>query len=220
MSKLIGSPIDHKNIGLLKLLHGLRDDIDIYYVIADYADTINQCGVGKIFFGHIQHRALESIILSICKIYERENKKKGKYSLNSIDGVFRHLHEESPKALDNLKIKGFIQKYGGSSDFGSPISEVNSTIKGFRKRYKPQLDCFETFRNKRVAHSEYDFTKDKLPSEDVMKKLFLFAADFYELVSGSFVGVGPFDLMAGRRVKASLKGLFQKLGFEDIKTDK
>ncbi len=216
MHKLMGTPIDKKNIGLSKLLYGLRQELDIYYVIADNADTIKQSGLGKIFFGYIQKLAMDSIILNICKIYEKD-------SLNSIDGVFRELDTKSPKALDGSKLEGFIKKYGGPSNIGSPISALHSTIKGFRKRYKSHLECFETFRHKMVAHSEYDFNKDKLPSKDVMEKLFLFGADFYELVSESFISdtsvqVIPFDLKAGRTVKSSLKRLFKELGFEDIKT--
>jgi len=216
MQQLIGKPIDKKNIGLSKLLYGLRQELDIYCLIGINLDIINRRGVGKLFFGHIQKLALDSITLNICKIYEKE---KTKFPLNSIDGVFHHLFEESPKAWDNSKLNAFIQKYDGPSDINSTINALDSTIKGFRKRYKSELISFATFRHKVVAHSEYDFNQDELPSCDVMEKLFLFGADFYELISDSFVGVGAFDLTAARRVRQSLKRIFQELGLEDIKTD-
>ncbi len=216
MSKLIGTPIDQKNIGLSKLLYELRQNLDIYCLIFVNANSIKQRGVGRNFFGYIQKLAMDSIILNICKIYEKEEKK---YPLNSIDGVFNHLIMESPRALDDSNIKGFIQKYGGPSDVDSQMDALQLTIERFRDAYKDELTRFKTFRHKMVAHSESDFNKDKLPSVDVMEKLFLFGADFYELVSDSFIGVGPFDFMTWRRVKYSLTRLLQELGFQDIKTD-
>jgi len=216
MHKLIDTTIDKKNIGLSKLLYELRQNLDVYYVIADNADAINKSGIGKNFFGHIQKLAIDSIILSICKIYEKEEKK---YPLNSIDGVLHHLIVESPRPLDNSKLKYFIQKYGRSSEISVPISMVTSAIKEFRKRYKSELKCFETFRHKMVAHSEFGFDKDELPSEGMMEELFCFAADFYEVVSDSFVGVGPFNFMTWRRVKYSLERLLQELGIENISMD-
>ena len=215
MKTLIGTPIDHKNIGLVKLLYELRQDIDIYCLISINDDGINQRGVGKSFIFRLRQLVIKSIALSICNIYEYKNK----YELYSIHGVLINLPNEVRTTLDDNKLKAFIQKYNGLLTSDNSISAIESTIKGFRKRYKDELNRFKAFRDKKVAHSEFGFTGDSLPSYDMMEKLFYFGADFYELVSASFVGVDPHDLRGQGPVKTSLKRLFQELGIKDIKTD-
>jgi len=215
MHKLIDTPIDQKNVGLAKLLYGLRQDLDIYCLISVNTDKIKERGIGKSFFWHLRQLALWSITLNICKIFEEE---KG-YELNSIRGVFRHLITETPTTLDDAKLRDFIRKYHGPSDFGSPISALQSTIDGFRDKLKVELDRFKAFRDKKAAHSEYGISIQTLPSYDVMESLFSFGADFYDLISAAFVGVGPFDLRTKRKVKVGLKRLLQELGLEAIKTD-
>ena len=215
MYKLIDTPIDEKNIGLARLLYELRQDLDIYCLISVNADRINQRGVGKSFFGHLQQLALRSITLNICKIFEEE---KG-YELNSIGGVLRHLLTEAPTTLDDAKMRDFIRKYNGPSDFGNPICTLQSTIDGFREKFKIELDRFKAFRDKKAAHSEYGIVIETLPSYDVMENLFCFGADFYNLVSAAFVGIVPSDLKTERRVKVGLKRLLEELGLGAIKTN-
>lgn len=214
---LIGTSIDDKNISLAKLLFGLRQDLDIYWLIGINIASINQRGIGKDFWGHLQWLALESISLSISKIYEKE--KENVYELNSIDGVIRHLSAGTPPALDAGKLKSFIQKYRGSTEVTSPISSLQLTTVGFRDKYHDDLRRFKEHRDKKAAHSEYGFNSEALPSYDVMEKLFVFGADFRDLVSAVFVGVGPCDLKTARTVKFALKSIFQELGVQGIKDD-
>jgi hypothetical protein len=70
MEDLLGSSIDHKNIELAKILFSLRHDLDIHCVIGVNATQINQSHPGRFFLGHVAMRALESIVLAICKVYE------------------------------------------------------------------------------------------------------------------------------------------------------
>lgn len=212
--ELIGTSIDDKNIGLAKLLYGLRQDIDTYCLISVNATEIRECGAG-IFFGHVQMRAIESIALCICKIFEDEQG----YELQSIGGVTRNLLTKSPACLDDLRIDEFVQKYGGASSADSPIGKLQDTIKRFREKYKDELERFKTFRDKGVAHSEYAANIDSLPSYDVIEKLFFFGADFYRLVSAAFVGVGPDDLKSNRPVKVNLGRLLEKIGLTNIRAN-
>lgn len=212
--ELIGTPIDHKNIGLAKLLYGLRQDLDTYCLISVNATEIKECGAG-VFFGHIQMRNIESIALSICKIFEDE---KG-YELNSISGVARYLITQPPTCLDNSRVNEFVLRYDCASSADSPIGKLQSTLEEFRAKYKDELERFKSFRDKVVAHSEYDASRDSLPSYDVMEKLFFFGADFYRLVSAAFVGVGPDDLRTNRPVKVSLRRLLENIGLKLVQTD-
>ena len=129
MNTLIGTPVDRKNIGLVKLLSILRQDLDIYCLISVNAISITQRGVGSSFFARIQELVIESIALSIYKIYEKENN----YELNSIHKVFRHLSKDALTTLDDEKLKEFIRNYNGLLSIGNPIDSLESTIKGFRK---------------------------------------------------------------------------------------
>jgi hypothetical protein len=88
MEELFGSPIDHKNIGLAKILFSLRQDLDIHCLIRVNGSQIDHHRPGNWFLGHVTMRALESIVLAICNIYEDEN---GRYELNSIQGVLNSL---------------------------------------------------------------------------------------------------------------------------------
>ena len=210
----MGTQIDKKNIGLARLLAGLRDDLDIYCLISVNADNINQKGIGKLFLGHIQQRAIESISLCIYKIYEYQNK----HELNSIAGILRNLNKVDSTGLNERELLDFIQKYGGPLELDDRISALEKTFKKVKKKYRDDLKRFETFRHKKIAHSEYSNAIESLPSYDVMQQLFNFGVEFYELVSSVFIWVVPADLR-NRRVKISLKRLLQELGIKDIKDD-
>lgn len=212
--ELIGTSIDKKNIGLAKLIHGLRQDMDVYCLIATNATEINECGAG-VFFGHIQMRVVESIALCICKIFEDEKK----YELESISGVVRYLVAQPSTCLDESRVNEFLLSYGCASSADSPIGKLQSAIEGFRYKYKDELEGLKTFRDKKAAHSEYGASINSLPSYDVMEKLFFFGADIYGLVSAAFVGVGPDNLKTNRPVKVSLKRLLEKIGLKIVQTD-
>ncbi len=215
MNELIETKMDHKNIGLLKTLYHLRQDLDVYCLVSVNAKKINQKNVWKSFFGHIQQLSMASIVLSICKIFENEKRNE----LNSISGVLRHVVNEVSLALDHTKLSKFIKKYNGPSDDKDTISALSSTVAGFVNRYSKELEAFKMSRDKMLVHSEYGFKPSDLPSFDVMEKLFDFGLAFYSLVSDAFIGVGSYDLNDVRRVKGSLKTIFNELGLEEIKTE-
>ncbi len=76
MDNLVGSKIDHKNIGLVKTLHQLRQELDVYCLISVNASRMNQENIGKYFFGHLQQLSIVSVALSICKIFEKETRNE------------------------------------------------------------------------------------------------------------------------------------------------
>ncbi len=75
-----------------------------------------------------------------------------------------------------------------------------------------------------VAHSEFGFNIDNIPSYDVMECLFDFGADFYKLVSQDFisnasVSVVPCDLNSNRKVRTGLSRILSEHCLADIKTE-
>lgn len=211
---MLNSKIDDKNSGLLKNLYWLRQELDVYCMISVNADSINNRGVGKSFFGFLQNSCIDLIALNIYKIYEYEKQ----YELNSIEGVLKNITSKQLSALDSSRIGDFILKYDGPNK-DELLSALSSTVAGFKKKYHNELKRFETFRHKKVAHSEYGFNVDSVPSYGVMECLFNFGADFYMLVSDTFVSVVPCDLNSDRKVKVGFKRVLHELGITDIKTE-
>jgi len=225
---MLNSKMDNKNIGLLKNLFWLRNELDVYCLIAVNAESINKKGAGKSFWGLLQGSCLKLIALSICKIFECEKQNKQgrvKYELNSIDGVLRYLVNEKPSASDSSCVCDFICRYGHSPNEDELLSGLSSTVAGFKKKYENELKRFKTYRDKDVAHSEFKVAHSKLesnldlPSYDVMERLFDFGADFYKLVSRAFISVVPCNLNSDRKVKVGLKRVLHELGLTDIKTE-
>jgi len=216
---MINSKVDDKNIGLLRNLFWLRQELDVYCLIAVNQDSINKKGVGKNFFVFLRRSCIDLITLNICKIYEYEKQ----YELNSIEGVLKHITSEQLSALDSSHIDDFIRKYD-SSDKDESLSTLSSTVAGFKKKYQNELERFKIYRDKGVAHIEFGFNPNDLPPYDVMERLFNFGSEFYMLVSAAFVStasvsVVPCDLNSDRKVKVGLKRVLHELGLTDIKTE-
>ena len=216
MEGLLGSSIDEKNIELAKILFSLRHDLDVHCLIGLNTSQIEQTGQGKFFFGHVQRRVLDSIILAICKVYEDE---KG-YELNSIQGVINSLAKNNATpSMSEQRVRDFVREYGGPSEERDPSKALRSTVDLLKNKYAEDLKRFKTARDKVVAHSEYQAMIKTVPSFDCMEKLFEFGADFYGAVSHSFIGCGPDDLRKRREVKRDFCKLLKAIGVKDIKTE-
>lgn len=222
MNKLLNGKIDNKNIGLVKNLWQLRQALDVYCLISANAVAINQKGGEKTFFGFVQSLCLRSIALDICKIFEDEKKgKRGKvkYELNSIDGVLRAIEDENLSVLDSSRVCGFLEKYGRGRGQEGLLSALSSAVAEFKKNHQKELKEFQTVRDKWIAHSEYEFSWENLPSYDVMEQLFDFGWEFYSVISEAFISVGPCKLDSSRQVRVSMEKMLSELGLGDIKTE-
>ncbi len=220
VNKTLNSKMDNKNISLLKNLFWLRQELDVYCLIAANQESINKKGAGKNFFGFLRRSCIDLIVLNICKIYEYEKA----YELNSVEGVLKHITDGRLSALDSSSVCDFICKYENSPNEDELLSSLSSTVAGFKKKYENELERFKIHRDKVVAHSEFGFNPNNLPSYDVMECLFDFGADFYMLVSASFistdsVSVVPCDLNSNRKVKIGLTKILSEHGLTDIKTE-
>jgi len=216
---MLNSIIDNKNIGLLKNLYQLRQELDVYSLISANAGGINRRSSGRYFFGFLQQSCVNLIALDICKIYEYQKN----YELNSIEGVLKHIKRECITGLNSPRIYEFANKYGHKPNGSDVLSALSSTVKDFKMKYRNELERFKTCRDKRVAHSELDYNVDSLPSYDVMERLFSFGDDFYKLVSTDFVStdsvsVVPCDLNSyvHRRVRTDFRKLLQELGLKNV----
>ena len=224
MNDLLNSTIDNKNIGLLKNLWELRQALDVYELISANAKGINERGIGRNFFGFLRASCLHLITLYICKVFEAEEKpdKQGKvkHELSSIDGVLKSSATANLNVLDPKEINGFVRQYSHGQCGDGTLSAISLTVRDFKARYKKELKRFQEARDKWGAHSEFGFSPEDLPSYDIMERLFDFGHDFYRLVYHAFITcVVPCDLNADRKVKASLKKVFEELGIKEIRTE-
>lgn len=74
----LGSPIDLKNINLAKILYALRQDLDIHCLLSVNWSSIEARNAGYLFFSQVRYRAIDPIVLGVCKVYEKEDR----YGLN------------------------------------------------------------------------------------------------------------------------------------------
>jgi hypothetical protein len=222
MNDMMNSIMDKKNIGLLKTLWELRQALDVYSLIAGNWDAIQKGGVGKNFFIFLRESCLHLITLDTCKVFEKEkDDKQGrvKYEVNSIEGVLRSHAIGKPDVLDPGGTNDFVRKYSHGRCEDGTLSAISLTVEDFRGQYRKELDRFKTVRDKWVAHSDFGFTPESLPSYDIMERLFDFGHDFYRVVSRAFISVGPTDLNTDRPVKANFRRVLKSLGMEEIRTD-
>ncbi len=216
MESLLGSPVDDKNIGLAKILFSLRHDLDLHCLMGLNAVEINRTYPGKFVLPHMAMRVLDSIVLAICKIYENE---RG-YELNSIQGVLNSLSQKGlGERMHDSNVRDFLRRYDGPAEYKNILAALQTTVDAFKKNYGAELERFKIARDKVVAHSEHQANINTLPSFDTMEKLFFFGADFYVVVSNSFVGCGPDDLKNRREIKRDFERLLAIMGIRDIKTE-
>lgn len=212
---LVGKPIDRKNIDLAKVVFGLRQDLDVHAMLAGNWNMIKERSFGIPFFTQVRYRALDSIVLGVCKIYENEKRNR----LNSIDAIVTELCKLKPKSLDDAAMNTFLKTYKRSLNKKSQAKALRSTLDQFRSKYSAELKSFRIARDKVIAHTEYDALIKTVPSYDVMERLFEFAADFYATITSSFVGGSPDDLRKNRPVRTSLRRLLSEIGLSNLKID-
>jgi len=217
----VKSILDQQNIDLAKIIYSLRQDLDIYELIAANVIGLQKLGQGKTYFLWAVNSAVNAIAIQICKIYEKEKKRGGEviFELNSIDGVMRTLRDPSAEIIDEGPLHQFIDKYSNSPQSLDLKSALALTCEEFREKNKESIEKLQTHRNKRGAHSEQGFIPINLPSYDAFEQLFNFAHDFYQTILGSFLGGQGEDMNAIRQVRVALRFILDKHGLEEIKNE-
>jgi hypothetical protein len=214
MDSYLGTDVDFKNIDLSKTLFDLRQDLDIHCLISANAEELQKRHLANIF-QQIRRRAIAAIVLGICKIYEPEKR----FELNSIAGIMKSLIAKSAKPRNSSHLKVFILKYDNDSISAVSTNDLLETVERFKMRFARDLGRLKTARDKVIAHSEFLANVEDVPSYDVMERLFIFGAEFYEVIAHEFVGVGPDDLKTNRPIKISFQRLLSQLGLTEIRTD-
>ena len=207
---MISPKVDPKNVGLVKLVYRLRQSIDLYRIIGMNVEAIKQSAGGPTFWAHVQVLALESVALSVCKIYEHEKHNE----LNSIPGIIDHLSTVCP-AEQKISVDRFLERFGGALGSTDLLEQLRTVFKKFCSDHSVSLQKFRVYRDKVGAHSEHGAALDSLPSVDEFEQMFEFADSFYRLVSGGLLNIGP--ALVGAHVAVDVVAVLKRLGIVNPK---
>lgn len=181
-----------------------REALGVHMAIAEKSDFLNHSGYRHIF-GGIQRQALGAFILSLCKLFERRNKKHPNYSIPTALVHFRSVSidiavpDQSAAKLDEY-IRTEIDPSFSVHDPLKAITAAHMVCTHFEEqcpRTPPRagkildatLDALKVLRDKRVAHHE-DNSLVGLTSTDLDSaiELLCFAQTFVNIVGYGFFG--------------------------------
>jgi predicted DNA-binding mobile mystery protein A len=205
----VSERVDGKNIGLAKQLYWLRQNLSLYEIISVNAGKIKEVGASDALFGHLQRLALEAIVLTLCKVYEREKTN----DLYSIDGVIGALATTSFNETQCRAAERFAARHGIHRECNDPKTFFRSVLGSFITGHADAFVELKRFRDKFAVHSEHGYELETLPSFELFDTFYQFAYDFYFLVSDQVIGVGP-SLMS-LHVGSGLSRLLQKIGISN-----
>lgn len=179
---------DDKNIGLAKMIFWLRQNLELYELITANVENLKAVGASEALFSHIQRLAMESIAVTICKVYEEEKRNE----LNSIIGVINALPEGiSYTQAKRHSVERFAEKHGMRKECEYPREYLAQLLSEFTVAHAESFSSLRRFRDKFASHSEHKFELGALPSLEEFEALYAFADGFYRLISEEFLEVGP-----------------------------
>ena len=207
--------IDDSNLQIMQMLIHAKSSLDIYDLISTNAKAINQKPRNGDFWGFVQKLVMDSLILNLCKIFEKH--KVSGYEQNSISRITTFIKNNSlePKHLDF--IGGFLEKYATEVQYEYKgeftIYDFCEVCRKFNSKYEDALYKLKTARDKAVAHNEARQQVTHIASLSDIEKILDFGYDFYATISNAYIGVGPIDIRNHNRKKNNLGYLFKQLGF-------
>ena len=209
--------LDSRNIELSKLLLFFKQSLDLERIIGLNVDDILQSGCGKHFWAHVQRLALESCVINICKIYEREKN----FELNSMHSILEFIKNNELRPNDITPIDMFLKDYRFLPEGkNSRIEELERARLSFCSKHKKSFERFIYARNKIITHSEVDAQLDLLPSHTVMQDILLFGIRFTQMITKAYLeNVEPSLIQNNEYILSSAYRVLEKLGISHIKRE-
>ena len=200
--QVLNSELDMKNVGLMHTLADLRTNLDIYEILMANIEEIRAIGSGKSFFNFIRQQSIQHIALGLRKVFENEKR----HPLTSLDGVIKSM-------LDNS------HKYQVPTEKIEKIQHTKTELSKICKRLGSELNSLKIYRDKVIAHSEFEPDVESLPSFDAMTELYNFAYGVYALLSKEVVHVHPLPLGMDPKPKIALISVLSKFGVSEVKQE-
>lgn len=178
--------------------------IGIYISLAEHAKLLNQSS-HRTLFGFIQQQSFAGFVMSVSKLFERQNPRYPNYSIptalsylldnialvpvpvncpfkferfiqNNIDSSFHIQSQNDIRNIPEIILNHFAEKY--------PRTPARS---GYR--LDAILDAIQVLRDKRVAHHEDRSIQDLSKTDlDSVLQLLAFAKTFMNIVAYGFFG--------------------------------
>ena len=176
--------LDSRNIELAKLIFIFKQSLDLERIIGLNVDGILNSRCGKNFWVHVQKLALESCVINICKIYEREKN----FELNSMHSILHFIKNNNLKPYSVTPIDNFLKFYKILSKEGeSYIENLEITRSDFYLKHKKSFRRFIDARNKIIAHSEAEAKLDLLPSHAVMQEILQLGIRHTQIITKTYL---------------------------------
>jgi len=210
--------LDKKSKDLVLTLYNLKQSLDIYRLIAVNAHQINIAGAGKSFFAYARKLALDSCVVNICKLIEKENKN---YELNSIPSVIGFLKKNKLQPKNSKLIKIFIENNKQQYILGEETKAFEFIFQNFRDNNATEFKKLKDFRDKKIAHLENlpEGKETYISSYAVMDRILKFGIDFYSMVQEAYIGTFPVQFDHYTKVLIGLRHLLEIKGIKDIRDD-
>ena len=180
--------------------------IGVFIALSKHSTKLNASGFRRTF-GMIQRYALDALVLSLCKLYERPNKRypNSNFSIPTAIGLMREDASDISLPRHNyVPLEGFIQSeinHGFSVKSKDDIDGMSAQILNYFERKCPQtparngqkldriFDALKTLRDKRVAHDEsVDLSPYNKTDMDGAQKLLAFAKTYVNVAGYGIFG--------------------------------
>ncbi|HBA85522.1 MAG TPA: hypothetical protein DCZ95_15660 [Verrucomicrobia bacterium] len=178
--------------------------LGVYIALSDHSSILNALPFRQAL-GTIQRHALDSFILSLCKLYEKPNQKYPNYSIPTTLALLQEDRFNLADRIQNhVRLEQFIQANVDNS-FVVRCSDDMTRIPALlldhfseqcprtpprdRKELDYILDALKVLRDKRVAHHENaDLASLSKANLDGALRLLAFAQTYINLVGYGFFG--------------------------------
>lgn len=201
----------------------------------DFADGINSANFGDLF-GFLQLILSDKFILSVTKIFEKENPQYPIHSIPVVIGLLENHIDvlsiyQKPNFLRVLKESGLsgttLEELSDSMLTRKVIDHFNSTLPDINKKdncnLSRALDSVKKIRDKRIAHDE------KIETIDIPKVTFVelnnllnYAKNFVEAIGWGYLSIayevnkGEYILSRDAKyISAAMRRLLKKAGIRE-----
>jgi hypothetical protein len=187
----------------IEISHG-HNAIAVYMALSDNSNTLNATPFHNIL-GTIQQHALDAFILSVCKLYEKPNRRYPNFSIPTTICMLK-------KGQSELTVKGqkvvvwepFIKAHIDPNFTAAALTDTSQLPDLILAHFSEKcprtplregnkldldLDAVKVLRDKRIAHSEdADLSLLSKTDLDGAKRLLSFAKTYMNLVGFGFFG--------------------------------
>lgn len=181
--------LDNILVNIRGSLFVAKSSYEVYLCIDDYAAKINKRKRFAHIWGMFQMLALDSIVLNLCKIFDKD--KSGGHEQNSMSNVIRIISATPLPPKGNEAIKEFLIKHGINFSV-KDLKNGNALKKAYQEflvKEDAALRQLYRSRDKRIAHSDHGVKVESTASLDKIETIIRFGWEMCETILLSYCNV-------------------------------